>query len=397
MERPEIIEELGAHRAGGLASHSGIPFDLIRHRRTIAPVRLTVVLMLICLGSGKLLARVRQNPGNWGLWRIDQPDLTQARTANQLRYVADGTGVNIYVIDNGVLSSHPDFCCDSQGHSRASWVGAFCWGAAPRTVDPSTSLPYPETIADDGYDGHGTHNASFAAGDLSGAARNAHVYALRVTGPEASDCTSEQAVINAVTWITHHGQLPPYGPRPSVVNISFCCYSSAVWTAIHDSIAAGFVYTLSADTGGDVETHWGTRLPREALVVGGTDDHDNPIAPITTTPYGPQLALFAPAKGLCGASLGEGMSSPCGARYSIPEIAVCPRPCRNPVPGDSFAAPFVAGVAAVYLQQHPSARPVQVRQAIIGGTARGKVTNVGAPPHDSPNRLLQMVGDGPSR
>jgi subtilisin family serine protease len=344
---------------------------------------------IVASNTSVILATTNRNPGNWGLWRIDQPDLAKARAAKQLRYLADGSGVNIYVIDFGVLSRHPDFCCDKDGRSRVTWVGAFCWGAFPRTVDPETGQRYPEAVVGDGYDGHGTHVASFAAGRHSGAATNAHIYSLRVKGPEGRDCATEQAIVNAVDWIVANN-----GPTRAVVNLSLRATTDAVHTAIHNSInprsGFGFTYTLTGNTGGSVDKSWGSVIPNEALVVGGTDSQDNPIANLVTNPYGQRLALFAPAKGLCGASLGEtfNFSTPCpaGARYSVPEIAVCRQPCTNPAPGDSFAAPFVAGVVAVYLQEHKNATPAQVRAAIV---------NQAATVSGLPEKLLQMPRDVP--
>jgi subtilisin family serine protease len=351
---------------------------------------LAVVLILLLLTSGRFRAFAQQNPGNWGLSRIDRPDPGQARTADELRHGADGTGVNIYIIDLGVLRGHPDFCCDARGQSRVTWVGAFCWGATPRTADPVTGTPYPETVAHDGYDGHGTHNASFAAGKYSGVATRAKIYSLRVQGTEGGDCATEQGIVNAVNWIAAHN-----GPTRAVVNLSLRASSDAAHGAIHNAInpAAGFglTFTLTGNTGGPVDQVWGNAIPSEALVVGGTDSQDNPIADVERHPYGPLLALFAPAKGLCGASLGEAFnfSSPCaaGARYSVPEVAVCPEPCTRPAPGDSFAAPMAAGVAAVYLQQHRSATPAQVRHALRAHAARNRVTNPGT----SDNLLLQKA------
>src|SRR5262249_8860991 len=143
---------------------------------------------------------------------------------------------------------------------------------------------------DDGYDGHGTHVASYAAGRLHGVAKNAHIYSLRATGPpgDGTNCRDGTAVINAVNWITAHGV------GPGVVNLSFCCGDDALHQAILTSIQQkGFLYTLSAGTGGSVKDHWGDGLATHALVVAGTDQEDKPLA----TTYGPLLSLFAPAKG----------------------------------------------------------------------------------------------------
>jgi subtilisin family serine protease len=285
-------------------------------------------------------------PGNWGLDRIDQ----RAGTNNNFTFSATGKGVNLYVIDTGVLSAHVDFQDrrDPQHHSRVTYVGHFC--AANGIPRPDSPEMY---VGNDGYDGHGTHNASFAAGNTYGVAKDARVFSLRAQSHdinEGPNCGETQggaaAVAAAVTWITAHGQ------RPGVVNISFAFDRATddLQNAIHASVQAGFVYVLSGKTGGT--GHWGNVLPNETMIVGGTRFDDTPIG----EGYGPDLALFAPAEGLYGA----GRTSV--TDVSIPEAAgFCPALCA----GDSFAAPFVSGVAATYLELHPQASPAAVRTALV--------------------------------
>jgi subtilisin family serine protease len=236
-------------------------------------------------------------------------------------------------------------------------VGDFCTGTAR-----SSSV---EVDAGDGYDGHGTHDASYAAGNLSGVAKGAHIFSLRASwqgnpsdlangGPR---CDDDTAVVQAIEWITTHHQ------RPAVVNISFGRGGPAVQQAMIHSIAAGFVYTLSGNSGGAVSDHWGSDVPTKALVVGGIRRDGSPLG----DGYGPLLAMYAPAEGL----LGAGKAS--DTDYSIPERDGCPT-CGG---GDSFAAPFVAGVAAIYLQSHPTATPAVVRAALLAAATPG--VQVGLP------------------
>ncbi len=287
-------------------------------------------------------------PGNWGLDRIDQ----RAGTNNSFVFGATGRGVNVYVIDTGVLGSHDDFRdrTDPQHHSRVTYVGHFC--AADGMPQPRS----PETyVGNDGYDGHGTHNASFAAGNTYGVARDARIFSLRAQshdvkeGPNCGETERDAAAVSAaVKWITAHGR------RPGVVNISFAFDRAPddLQRAIHASVQAGFVYVLSGKTGGT--GHWGNSLPSETMIVGGTRADDTPIG----RDYGSDLALFAPAEGLYGAGLASATD------VSIPEAAgFCPPLCA----GDSFAAPFVSGVAATYLEQHPQASPAAVRTALVSG------------------------------
>src|SRR5262249_35116329 len=210
---------------------------------------------------------------------------------------------------------------------------------------------------DDGYDGHGTHNASFAAGNTSGVAKNAKILSLRVQGPDGPSCgehANGAAIVAAIRWLNDHID------RPAVINVSLALREGDpgfqdLLAAVHDSIVNHqLTYTLSAGTSGSVESHWGAQLPAEALIVAGTDRNDRALS----GEYGAALTLFAPAKGMIGA----GGASP--TAYSIPEN------CCGRSAGDSFAAPIVAGVAATYLGAHRAATPSEVRQAIIDAASK---------------------------
>jgi subtilisin family serine protease len=288
----------------------------------------------------------------WGLDAIDQ----RGGTDGLYHVDATGAGVNVYIVDTGVRTTHQDFR-GANGTSRATYVGDFCSSDSP---NPSSSQTYA-----DGYDGHGTHNASYAAGAAYGVARAAAIFALRAAGPDGAACArgNPTATTRALHWIAAHGT------RPGVVNVSFAFADDPTLDrAILDAIAAGFVVALSAGTGGAVESHWGLDVPAQALVVGGVDRRFGALG----TDRGPSLALWAPAKGLVGAGLAS------DSAVSIPEDC-----CGAPA-GDSFAVPFVAGVAALYLQRHPGDSPAQVRSAIISAAT----PNVVRTPGSSPNRFL---------
>lgn len=295
-------------------------------------------------------------PANWGLTRVGMlaADGSRARTS-------DGTGVGLYIVGTGVNSQHDDFL-DSDGKSRVSYVGDFCTGekrSGTREVD-----------AHDGFDGHDTHVASYAAGRLSGIATNARVYSLRTTwqrddsnAVDGGDfcrggSDTDVAVAAAIDWIRLHGRTE-HGAGPAVVNYSGGRGNASVRRAILEATRAGYLVTLSGNTGGAIEINWGSCdadlsipcVPRQALVVGGTTERDTPLG----SGYGDLLGLYAPGAGLYGA----GTES--NTRLTIPEQQ-CSPPCSA---GDSFAAPWVAGAAAVFLQNHPMAKPAEVRDEIL--------------------------------
>jgi subtilisin family serine protease len=284
-------------------------------------------------------------------------------------YAATGAGVTIYVLTpgEGVNISHRDFT------ARIRYVGDTCGGSLR-----SGSEPYARE--GDDYDGHDTHAASYAAGTRVGVAKGAAIRVIRVNWPAGGSkdggaaCTGNHspALAAAFEWIAAHGE------RPGVVLYPGGGSDPSAWPPIERAMDRGFSVVLSGGSANTmISEKWGTAVPLKALVVGGVRRDDRAFA---ATPYETVhpslLALYAPVERMLGASATN------NAAYSVPES----RPRGGT--GDSFAAPLVAGAAALYLEQHPDASPCEVRQAIIESSERNVVTQASG--EVSANRVLHL-------
>ncbi|MFJ1801510.1 MULTISPECIES: S8 family peptidase [unclassified Streptomyces] len=283
----------------------------------------------------KVHSTATQTNAPWGLDRIDQPNLPLNGTFTY----PDSAGVNttVYVLDTGVRITHQDIV------GRASNGYDF--------VDN-------DNVAQDG-NGHGTHVATTAAGTVYGVAKKAKIVAVRVLNNSGSGTTA--GVIAGVDWITANHV------ASSVANVSLGGGpSTALDTAVRRSIASGVTYSIAAGNSNAPASGFSPARVETALTVGATTRTD---ARATYSNHGPLVDLFAP-----GSDITAGWATSDTATYT-----------GN---GTSFAAPHVAGAAAVYLTNHPGSSPAAVGTALVNGATSNVLTGVGT---GSPNKLLRLV------
>ncbi len=282
-----------------------------------------------------------QSPATWGLDRIDQRNLP---LNNTYTYTPTGQGVTAYVIDTGVLATHNEF--------------------AGRVAAGYTAISDGRGTTD--CHGHGTHVAGTVGGTTYGVAKQVTIRPVRVL-----DCTGNGAtsgVIAGVDWVTSNHA----AGAPAVANMSLGGgVSSALDTAVNNSIADGVTYAVAAGNENTNACNGSPSRVAAALTVGSTTNTD---ARSSFSNYGSCLDLFAP---------GSNITS---AWYTSTSAT-------NTISGTSMATPHVAGVAALYLQGNPGASPATVNNAITSTATTGVVTGAQT---GSPNRLLYspLTGGG---
>ncbi len=283
------------------------------------------------------LSADQQNPPSWGLDRVDQRDLP---LDDVYSYSTEASNVSAYIIDTGIQISHNDF------GGRAQHGYDF--------VDNDAN-------ASD-CNGHGTHVAGTVGGAAHGVAKGVSLYGVRVLNCQGSG--SYSGVIDGIDWVTDNAA------KPAVANMSLGGgASTAVDDAVRRSISSGVTYALAA--GNDYGANACNTSPartREAITVGSTTSSDSRSG---FSNIGSCLDIFAPGSSITSTWIGGNNAT-------------------NTISGTSMATPHVAGGAALYLADNPSASPQQVRDALVQNGTQGKVGNPGS---GSPNVLL-YTGSG---
>ncbi len=246
-------------------------------------------------GDGHIPTCISQQPPSWDLDRMDQSTATL-----DTLYTQTGTGknVNVYVVDTGILTTHPDF----QGRATAVYD-------AINDGNGGTDC-----------NGHGTFSAGLIGGYEYGVAKEANLKSVRVLDCSGSGTTS--GVIAAIDWISTNA------PIPSIVNMSLGGdANTSLDSAVENAISLGFIYVIAAGNDNIDVANVSPARVSSAITVGSIDSLDN-VADFSN--YGTLVDFYVPGVDVLSDYLGEtgrGIGS-----------------------GTSFSAPLVAGMFAVQLE-----------------------------------------------
>ena len=284
--------------------------------------------------NGVVVAMGLQSDAPWGLDRIDQRNLPLSGT-----YSFDGaptSGVNVYVVDTGIRTTHVDF----SGHAEFGFDNT---GEGPGDCN-----------------GHGTADAAIAGGGRFGAAKGVRLWAVKVLN--CSGTGTFEGVIRGIEWVYN---------RPETRKIAFLGFGGGANQALDDAVVAAIgagtlVVVAAGNSNADACNFSPSGVP-DALTVAATDASDNRA---TFSNFGTCVDLFAPG-------------------LLIPTAWNTSDTATRTISGTTFAAAHAAGAAALYWAGHPSANEADVRSALLAAATQDAISNAGA---GSPNRLLYTGG-----
>ncbi|KXN71753.1 cephalosporin C acetylhydrolase [Conidiobolus coronatus NRRL 28638] len=262
-----------------------------------------------------------QQKAGWNLARISQHSQV-GESPYAYHYPKNaGEGVNIYLLDTGINTSHNDF------------NGSATWG--------TTTFPN-STNAD--LHGHGTHCAGIAIGREYGVAKNSKVIAVKVLGDDGVGSVS--ACIEGVNWVIKNKS----GVKGNVASMSLAGgYSKAFNKAVNNAASQGIIIIAGAGNDFEDACNYSPGSAEKAITVGAIDSEDN-VASFSN--YGKCVDIHAPGVDIKSAWIGSNKSY----RY---------------LSGTSMATPHIAGIAATLLGQGVPAEIVESKLKAIG--TKGKI------------------------
>ena len=262
-----------------------------------------------------------------GVNRVDG-DLSVAQSGNGLGIV----DADIAIMDTGVDLNHPDLNI----FTEKTFVGG--------------------TVTAEDDNGHGTHVAGIAAAKDNnigtvGMAPGARIWAIKVLDNTGTGFISD--IIAGIDYLTQNAE------EVDVVNMSFgCeCSSSALDTALNNSVQAGIVYVAAAGNNGMNAATFSPANNVNVIAVSAIVDTDGKCGALGTptsagsddtfasfSNFGSIVDVAAPGTIIYSTFIGDSYAT---------------------MSGTSMASPHVAGAATLLTTVLPTASPSQIKNSLI--------------------------------
>lgn len=284
--------------------------------------------------------KTQTNVRNIGLDRLDQESLP---LDGSYSYTYTGRDVTAFILDSGIRWTHAEF----EGRARCGYDA---------TLGNESDVPCEDRR------GHATHVAGSIGGRNAGVAKDVDLVAVKV-GLKRSVAAS--AVIAGLEWVAQQKRDHPDRSMVAVMSIGGNPFP-AIDEAARAVVQAGVPLILSAGNNYMNACERSPQRVEEAITVGVALRDD-------TVPdwsnFGNCIDVYAPGDAIASAW-----------KKNDTDI--------REATGSSFGAPFVAGAAALKLQEHPEYNPGKVWNALKKDALKKVLTGVNG--DASTNRLVHI-------
>ncbi|HSP79599.1 MAG TPA: S8 family serine peptidase, partial [Myxococcaceae bacterium] len=274
-----------------------------------------------------------------------------------------GAGVMLGILDTGVDADHPEH---QDRVIQFRYVSLF----------PNSPHNPARDVRGFDPDGHGTHVAGIAAGIYHGVAPEVDLYVASVIESETIR-TSLGRVAAGMEWLLHQFSRPENAMRPAVVNMSlgfpvqpppgvseleYRLNIRALQALLRRLLDSNVLPVVAAGNGGPGTAGYPAAF-QEALSVGAVD-------------FSRKVASFS------ASAVVQQRSVPDVMGYGVNVYSSTERRCNNQafyerMSGTSMAAPYVAGLAALYRCRSPDLTALDVRDLILDNALRLPRSSVG--------------------
>jgi subtilisin family serine protease len=275
---------------------------------------------------------------SWGLDRVDASNRKNR-----------GEGSNVYVLDTGIRHTHTDYT------GRA--IPGLDMSSGSKKVCSKTDL----NCAKDAQ-GHGSHCAGTAAGEIYGIAPAASIFSVKVLSDQGSGQFSWS--IDALDWLASEGDFP------AVASMSLGGQGvlASMGDAVEAAVDAGVVVVVAGGNSNADACGFSPAFAPAAITVGSTTVTDERSS---FSNYGSCTDMWAPGSDITSVGIGSDTGK---QTYS----------------GTSMACPHVSGAAALVLSASPGLKPSGVLAELLNKGEKGAISGL----KSSDTNTLLWVGGG---